>query len=97
MPIEKMFKTRHISDEEFREIDFQTMGFAFAIQNEMGRFWSEKIYQNELAYRCHKAGFDKVDTLMLIKVSFKNFEKRYYIVSERKPLFLRNLNEKTNT
>lgn len=25
MPIEKMFKTRHISEEAFREIDFQIM------------------------------------------------------------------------
>ena len=28
----------------------------------MGRFWNEKIYQNELAYRCQKAGFHKVET-----------------------------------
>ena len=79
MPIEKMFKARYISEEEFREIDFQTMRFTFAIQNEMGRFWNEKIYQNELAYRCQKAGFNKVETEMPIKVSFKDFEKSYYI------------------
>lgn len=66
MPLEKMFKTRDISEEEFREVDFQTMGFAFEIHNEMGRFWNEQIYQNELAYRCQKAGFDKVDTEVLL-------------------------------
>lgn len=62
MPIEKMFKTRHISEEAFRKIDFQIMGFTFEIQNEMGRFWNEKIYQNEPACRCQKAGFHKVET-----------------------------------
>jgi len=55
------------------------MGFAFEIQNEMGRFWSEQIYQNELAYRCQKAGFDKVEMEAPIKVSFKDFEKTYYL------------------
>lgn len=79
MPIEKMFKTRHISEEEFRQIDFQIMGFTFEIQNEIGRFWDEKIYQNELAYRCEKAGFDKVDAEAPIKVSFKDFTKTYFI------------------
>lgn len=79
MPIEKMFKARLISEEEFREIDFQIMGFAFEIQNEMGRFWNEKIYQNELAYRCQKTGFDKVDTEVPIKVSFNDFAKTYYV------------------
>jgi len=43
MPIEKMFKTRHISEEAFRKIDFQIMGFTFEIQNEMGRYWNEKF------------------------------------------------------
>ena len=78
MPITVPFKPRHISDEEFREMDFQTMGFAFAIQNEMGRFWSEQIYQHELAYRCQKVGVEKVDTEVPIKVSFKDFDKIYY-------------------
>jgi GxxExxY protein len=66
------------SDDEFREIDFQIMGFAFAIQNEMGRFWSEPIYQNELVYRCQKAGF-KVDMEVPIEVSFKDFTKTFFI------------------
>jgi GxxExxY protein len=78
MPIKTMFKPRPISDEEFREIDFQIMGFAFEIQNEMGRFWSEPIYQNELAHRCPKAGF-KVDMEAPIEISFKDFTKTLFI------------------
>ncbi len=79
MPIEKTFKTKHISEEEFRKIDFQIMGFSFERHNEMGKFWNEKIYQNELAYRCQKAGFDAVETEAPLKVSFKNFQKSYYL------------------
>jgi GxxExxY protein len=77
MPIEMRFKPRYVSDAEFREIDFQVMGLAFDIQNEMGRFWSEQIYQNELAYRCTEAGFEKVVTEAPIRVSFKDFDKTY--------------------
>src|SRR5262245_48601828 len=73
MPIRTMFEPRHVSEEEFREIDFQTIGLAFDIQNEMGRFWSEEIYQDELAYRCRKGSFDKVDIEAQIKVSFRDF------------------------
>lgn len=43
MPLEKMFKTRDISEEEFREVDFQTMGFAFEIHNEMEDFGTNKF------------------------------------------------------
>ncbi|MFQ5709519.1 MAG: GxxExxY protein [bacterium] len=79
MPIEKVFKTKHISEAEFRQIDFQLMGVAFEIQNEMGRFWNEKIYQNELAYRCQKAALHKVETEVPIKLSFKDFAKTYHV------------------
>ena len=79
MPIEKMFKTRDISEEEFRETDFKTMGIAFEIQNDMGRFWKEKIYQNELAYRCQKAGYAKIEKEVPIIVTYQDFSKKYFI------------------
>ncbi|MGH7491222.1 MAG: GxxExxY protein [bacterium] len=79
MPIKTEFEPRHISEEGFRELDFQIMGLAFDIQNEMGRFWSEEIYRNELAYRCRKGHLDKVDIEEPIKVSFKDFTKTYFI------------------
>jgi len=79
MPIQPMFKPQRISEEEFKKIDFQTLRLAFDIQNEMGRFWSEDIYRNELAYRCREAGFGKVDIEVPIKVWFKDFEKTYSI------------------
>lgn len=79
MPIKTLFTPRHISDEDFRKIDFQTMRLAFDIQNEMGRFWSEDIYRNELAFRCRETGFDKVDLEVPVKVSFNGFSKTYSI------------------
>lgn len=79
MPIELKFKPKHISEHKFKEIDFQIMGISFEIQNQMGRYWNEKIYQEELAYRCQKAGFDKVETGTPIIVSFKDFKKEYFL------------------
>lgn len=79
MPIEYAFKPQIISKNDFYAIDYQVMGLAFSIHKDLGRLWNEKIYQNELAYRCHKAGFEKVATEVLIKVSYLDFLKCYYI------------------
>jgi len=79
MPIEYAFKPYIISKDDFYTLDYQVMGLAFAIHKDMGRLWNEKIYQNELAYRCHKAGFEKVDTEVLIKVSYLDFLKCFYV------------------
>ena len=49
------------------------------IHNEMGRFWDEKIYRNELADRCQKAGFDQVATEVPIHVSYQDFNKLYSV------------------
>ncbi|MDZ7262423.1 MAG: GxxExxY protein, partial [candidate division KSB1 bacterium] len=68
-----------IGEQEFYEIDYQITGFAYAIHNEIGRLWSEKIYQNELANRCHKAGFKNVETEVPLFVSHEDFYKNYYI------------------
>ena len=55
------------------------MGIVFSIHREFGRFWNEKIYHNELAYRFKKAGFENVDAEVGIDVSFRDFHKVYYI------------------
>jgi len=79
MPIEYTFKPNIISKQDFYAIDYQVMGLVFSIHKDLGRLWNEKIYQNELAYRCQKAGFEKVATEMLIKVSYLDFFKCFYI------------------
>lgn len=79
MPIEYQFKPNIISKQDFYAIDYQVMGLVFSMHNELGRLWNEKIYQNELAYRCQKAGFQKVATEVLIQVSYLDFRKFFYI------------------
>jgi iron complex transport system substrate-binding protein len=79
MPIEYSLKIKLISEDDFHLLDYEVMGLAFSIHREMGRFWDEKIYRNELAYRCQKAGFETVATEVPIKVSYKDFNKLYYI------------------
>jgi GxxExxY protein len=78
MPITHSVEIKTISDEAFHMLDYKVMGLAFSIHNEMGRFWNETIYQNELADRCQKAGFEKVATEVPIQASYKDFSKFYY-------------------
>lgn len=79
MPISHGVEVKAISEEDFYFLDYTVMGLAFAIHRELGRFWNEKIYQNELANRCQKAGFEKVATEVPIRVSYKDFHKFYYV------------------
>jgi len=64
--------------EQFHSLDYKVMGIAFAIHRELGRFWDEKIYQKELAYRCQAAGME-VSTEFSIEIVYKDFRKIYYI------------------
>lgn len=56
MPIQTARQISRIDEQDFYKIDHQMMRFAFDIHNEIGRLWDEKIYRNELANRCRKAG-----------------------------------------
>jgi GxxExxY protein len=79
MPIEPSVTIRPISEGEFHLIDHEMMGLVFGIHTELGRFCDEKIYQNELAYRCEKVGLAEVATEVPIRVSYRGFQKIYYI------------------
>ncbi len=79
MPIEYGFEPHVISKDDFYAIDYKVMGLVFSIHSDLGRLWNEKIYQNELAYRCQKAGFEKVATEVLIQVSYLDFRKFFYV------------------
>ncbi len=78
MPITHNVQIKTISDEEFRLLDHKIVGLAFAIQNELGTFWNEKIYRNELAYRCQEACIEKVTVEVPIQVSYKDFSTDYF-------------------
>jgi GxxExxY protein len=77
LPIKHNIAIKPISEDEFHQIDYKVMELAFAIHNEMGRFWDEKIYQNELARRCRESGFDKVMTEVPVSACFEDFEGLY--------------------
>jgi len=79
MPISYGFTPKVIPESEFRRIDYDVMALAFAIHNDRGRLWNEKIYQNELAERCRKAGFRKVVTEVPITVAYQDFQKTYKV------------------
>lgn len=67
-----------ISQDMFQEIDYTVMRHAFDIHNEFGRFFDEKIYQEELAERCRSAGLN-CETEVGIRVTYKTFSKSYYL------------------
>ena len=79
MPIRYGFQTKGITEDEFHDIDYVVMKQAYSIHNDMGRLWNEKIYQNELADRCQKAGIEKIETEVPIEVSYGEFQKIYKI------------------
>ena len=79
MPIKPGVQTKPISYDDFHSLDYEVMGIVFSIHRDLGRFWNEKIYQNGLAYRCQKAGFENVATEVPIHVSYADFIKVYYI------------------
>ena len=70
----------HIEQKKvFHDIDEIVMGYAFEIQNTLGRFCSEKIYQNALAYKCNNApGINSVDVEVPLKVVYETFTKCYF-------------------
>jgi len=79
MPIKPSVQTKLISYDDFHALDYEVMGIVFSIHRDLGRFWNEKIYQNELAYRCQKVGLENVATEVPIHVSYEGFIKVYYI------------------
>lgn len=79
MPIKHEINITPISEDDFHQLDYKVMDLAFSIHNEMGRFWDEKIYQNELARRCREIGFEKVLTEVPVYACYEDFERLYLI------------------
>ena len=74
MPITVGAEIRRLDDREFGEVVFETMRQIFAVHDELGRFFDEKIYQREIAFRTAGA-----QTEVSVDVMFDGFCKRYYI------------------
>lgn len=79
MPISYDFTPKIIPEGEFHRLDYDVMALAFALHNDRGRLWNEKIYQNELADRCRTAGFKKIVTEVPITVAYQDFQKTYKV------------------
>jgi hypothetical protein len=58
MPVEYAAVPVAMGQEEFHAIDRIVMGEVFAMHISMGRFFDERIYQEELAHRCANIGLE---------------------------------------
>jgi GxxExxY protein len=71
VPISISRPLRRLSQKEFGEIAYETMRHVFDIHRELGRFFEERIYKNELAYR-----LPGVQLEVPIDITFGAFSKR---------------------
>ena len=78
MPIDCPSLIHDLSQQEFDEIDQVVMAHSYATQNELGRIYDEKVYENDLTLRLREAGHT-VETQVPIKVTFAHFKKIYYL------------------
>jgi len=74
MPITMPFSTRRVSQSEFGEISYGVMEQVFAIHNEFGRFFDERIYKRELEGRVPDLKLE-----VPVTVRHKTFCKLYYL------------------
>jgi GxxExxY protein len=74
MPILVDAKLAKLSQAEFAEISYDIMAEIFALHRELGRLFDENIYKNAL-----KTRRDDVRTEVEIRVSFKDFNKSYFM------------------
>lgn len=59
-------------------LDYQVMGHAFKIHSRLGTLCDERIYADELAYRCGLDGLDAIREPH-IKVTHQAFSKSYFL------------------
>jgi GxxExxY protein len=78
MPIQRTLSLESVSDSVFAQIDGVVMDCAYATQNHFGRRFDERIYENDLARRLRAEGLE-VYTQVPAKMTFRNFEKIYFL------------------
>ncbi len=74
MPVSLPLPIRRMSQDEFGELSFTVMRHVFAIHNEMGRFFDERVYKQELAHRLPNVRLEQP-----LDVTFDSFRKRYFV------------------
>ncbi len=78
MPIECSIDFNQINQDQFHALDKRVMGHAFDIHNTLGRFFDERIYQEELAQRCCADGM-AVNREVHLRVVHRDFSKSYFL------------------
>jgi GxxExxY protein len=78
MPIECNIEVKSLNQDEFHQLDKSVMRHAFDIHNSLGRFCDEKIYQEELAIRCHLSGLES-QREAVIRLIHGAFSKSYFV------------------
>lgn len=74
MPISLRVPIRRLTQQEFGGLAFEVMRHVFAIHNEIGRFFDERIYKRELANRLPNTRLEEP-----IDITFASFHKRLFI------------------
>jgi GxxExxY protein len=78
MPVHCDIEVKPMEQERFHEVDKVLMRHAFDMHNALGRFFDERIYQQELANRCIDRGIE-THREVEIRVSYGSFSKNYYL------------------
>ncbi len=78
MPVKCDIEFERIDQDQFHALDKAVMRHAFEIHNSMGRFFDERIYQDELAMRCQVDGM-AVEREVHLRVMHRDFSKSYFL------------------
>jgi GxxExxY protein len=74
MPIDVFAPLKRVSQTDFADMAYEVMRCVFAIHNELGRFFDERIYKHELAHM-HPG----VELEVPVEVRHRTFCQRYYL------------------
>jgi GxxExxY protein len=74
MPISTKLPLRRLSQAEFGDVSYQVLGHVFAIHGELGRFFEERIYKQELANRMAGVRLEEP-----IDITYGAYRKRLFI------------------
>lgn len=78
MPIKCDVEISPVGQERFHALDKVLMRHAFDMHNGLGRFFDERIYQDELAHRCRNCGIETCREVE-IKVIHQDFTKSFFL------------------
>ncbi|EMI17968.1 hypothetical protein RMSM_05113 [Rhodopirellula maiorica SM1] len=77
MPVLLPIELPRLNEDEMRNIDYQVMGCAFAIHNELGRLCDEQVYQCDFVERIYEAGMCPVYRELPVVTAFRTFSKTF--------------------